>query len=595
MSETKRKREDETWDEQEPQSKRQRTSSSWSPMSWVTAGVVAAYSLTLKIVGVNPETHEDEEEDVAKVPLSPLLQQQTPPPSPISTTQQNWQTPVQKYHENGVLATPKFPETISTPKLSVASTETPKFQLKLVPRTSGGSYIEQHKIEQDMVVERHISSLSRTNSVLNQFQSPKSSPWANRDSFASTSPLASSPGRTPYPHRRRNVPLNLTENRRALFHEGIYNGMEDTQVEYLDEEPDNFYASPIPHRRKTNTMPRTPSTPLAEMYPRTPGSAKKATTVLDKYRNVAEDTFSSPNFQKNRRVLIDLDLDPDLDVNVGTFTKPPKFMETLRSKTEEYKKALDEKKKALEQSRRRDLLVQRVRQEEAVSTLSPQQEKDVQKLFYGPNGDVLVDKFNIEIRREDLCRLKPCVWLNDEISNFFFQLLAERSQNDKTLPKIHVFNTFFYQNLSNRGNGYAYNRVARWTKDKDIFALDKIFIPVHVHGNHWCLAVLNIRDKRIEYYDSMGNSNPKCIENLKKYLLDEHKSKKGEDLDIDTYDVYSPGPDCPQQTNVYDCGVFMCKFADYHSRDLPLTFSQRNIPFFRKQMALQIVNANLDI
>lgn len=234
----------------------------------------------------------------------------------------------------------------------------------------------------------------------------------------------------------------------------------------------------------------------------------------------------------------------------------------------------------------------------------------------------MADKFNIEITRSDICRLKPCVWLNDEVSNFFFNLLAERSDKDKSLPKIRVFNTFFYQLLSKGGH----QRVAKWTKDVsyfscaikahlkvDIFTFDKVLIPIHVHGNHWCLAVLNIRDKRIEYYDSLGNDDPTCIavckfllfplscthflilgKNLKKYLQVEHQTKRKAELPGE-YTVYSPGSDVPQQNNVYDCGVFMCKFADYLAQDLPLTFSQRNIPYFRKQMALQIVKGSLEV
>ena len=29
-------------------------------------------------------------------------------------------------------------------------------------------------------------------------------------------------------------------------------------------------------------------------------------------------------------------------------------------------------------------------------------------------------------------------------------------------------------------------------------------MPVHVGGNHWCLAVVNFKQKQFEYYDSLG-------------------------------------------------------------------------------------------
>lgn len=49
----------------------------------------------------------------------------------------------------------------------------------------------------------------------------------------------------------------------------------------------------------------------------------------------------------------------------------------------------------------------------------------------------------------------------------------------------------------------------RW--QTDVFAADKVLIPMHVDGNHWCLAVINLRDKRFEYYDSMFGA-PDCLQ-----------------------------------------------------------------------------------
>ena len=40
----------------------------------------------------------------------------------------------------------------------------------------------------------------------------------------------------------------------------------------------------------------------------------------------------------------------------------------------------------------------------------------------------------------------------------------------------------------------------------DLFAQSLVFIPVHL-GMHWCLAVLDVQRKAIEYYDSMGGNN----------------------------------------------------------------------------------------
>ena len=60
-------------------------------------------------------------------------------------------------------------------------------------------------------------------------------------------------------------------------------------------------------------------------------------------------------------------------------------------------------------------------------------------------------------------------WLNDEVMNFYYQLIAGRSKNNDSLPKTHAFNTFFYAKLKQQGHG----GVKRWTRKVDIFSFDR--------------------------------------------------------------------------------------------------------------------------
>lgn len=107
-------------------------------------------------------------------------------------------------------------------------------------------------------------------------------------------------------------------------------------------------------------------------------------------------------------------------------------------------------------------------------------------------------------------------------------------------------------------------------------------IPVHVHGNHWCLAIINMEAKRFEYYDSLGDTNLGCIEVLKRYVETEHQTKKGFPINLDDWTIHSIGSKNPQQHNVVDCGVFMLKFCEFLSQNRRLTFSQSNMEIFRK-------------
>ena len=49
----------------------------------------------------------------------------------------------------------------------------------------------------------------------------------------------------------------------------------------------------------------------------------------------------------------------------------------------------------------------------------------------------------------------------------------------------------------------------------------------------------------------------------------------------------------PQQMNGADCGMFMCKFAEYCSRRAKFTFRQKHMPDYRDRMVYEIVKNNL--
>eukprot|EP00041_Stephanoeca_diplocostata_P036486 m.1334962 g.1334962 ORF g.1334962 m.1334962 type:complete len:91 (-) comp24877_c0_seq12:2180-2452(-) len=44
------------------------------------------------------------------------------------------------------------------------------------------------------------------------------------------------------------------------------------------------------------------------------------------------------------------------------------------------------------------------------------------------------------------------------------------------------------------------------------------------------------------------------------------------------------------QGNGCDCGVFAVQFASYRARDLPLTFTQRDMHHFRQRICWEIAN-----
>jgi len=201
--------------------------------------------------------------------------------------------------------------------------------------------------------------------------------------------------------------------------------------------------------------------------------------------------------------------------------------------------------------------------------------------------EVFAKAFDIEITRRDLQTLDFGRWLNDEVINFYLSLIVQRSKQYPGLPKVYAFNTFFLKSLKAGG----YSRVRRWTKNVDIFSYEILLVPVHL-GNHWCLAVIDLIGKEMNYYDSLGGTNDECLNALKRYIQEEHMDKKKAAIDLSGWKFRCPR-NIPKQMNGSDCGVFACCFAEHLSMQKELKFDQRVMSYYRQRMVYEIVNMDL--
>jgi len=268
------------------------------------------------------------------------------------------------------------------------------------------------------------------------------------------------------------------------------------------------------------------------------------------------------------------------------FEEAEKMRQKLRMLSEAYQK---DNQRMTEEHKKR---LEKLRDKDNFPPLSEEEEEKVQEALSeeGSGEDILSECFNLQIKKDDIWRLRDCEWLNDEVINFYMEVLLDRCKKSPAkLPKCHFFNSFFYPLLAKDG----YSRVRKWSRKVDIFEMDKVVVPVHM-GNHWCLAVVNFREKRFEYYDSLGGSNSTCLKALRQYVKEEHKDKKKKEIDLSDWTDYTPS-DIPHQRNGYDCGVFMCKYADYVSKNQGFTFGQNQMQYFRKRLVLDILNKNYSV
>eukprot|EP01083_Nonionella_stella_P081535 224645_1 len=179
--------------------------------------------------------------------------------------------------------------------------------------------------------------------------------------------------------------------------------------------------------------------------------------------------------------------------------------------------------------------------------LTAQEEHVVAEALTGPDSEILVSIDRRQTNRRDMRRLKPAGWLND---------------------------------------------------NKDIFDLDLLLIPIHPRGNHWTLMSLNMKKKTAEYYDSLGWKNGKAVLTyLKAFLRVEWMNKRGGNGydKMEQWDLkeYVPGKDMPKQENKSDCGVFVCKTAEYLLDGRELTFTQSDMETFRKRMVLDLLRKRI--
>ena len=79
--------------------------------------------------------------------------------------------------------------------------------------------------------------------------------------------------------------------------------------------------------------------------------------------------------------------------------------------------------------------------------ITPEMEDDIEAALNTSSTVTLVSAFRMDITRKDIDTLKGLNWLNDEIINFYLQMIVERSKENDNWPNVYAFNTFFYPKI----------------------------------------------------------------------------------------------------------------------------------------------------
>ncbi|KAK9454325.1 hypothetical protein V1511DRAFT_501700 [Dipodascopsis uninucleata] len=232
---------------------------------------------------------------------------------------------------------------------------------------------------------------------------------------------------------------------------------------------------------------------------------------------------------------------------------------------------------------------------EVIKPLTNEQLQKVNNCLHNHDlNRVLVSGFRIDITVRDIRTLGDGQWLNDNIIDFYLEMITQRSRISTTdglsIPRSFVYTTHFYTTLSNKG----YKGVSRWAKRKQLVLdqTDYIFVPINVHNTHWCVSIINLKNRRFEYYDSLGGGAGDAFDHLRQYIVNESKQQVYDLNDIDYWTEYV-SKDSPMQENGYDCGVFTCKTIEVLSRNGLFSFSQKDMSIIRRRMIYEILEKQI--
>lgn len=140
---------------------------------------------------------------------------------------------------------------------------------------------------------------------------------------------------------------------------------------------------------------------------------------------------------------------------------------------------------------------------------------------------------------------------------------------------------------------YKYENVKKWLKkaNVDLFSLDKLILPINIINNHWLLACIFVQKECIQIFNSMAPTDEKdqkrhetFLQALLYYVQDVHEERGYPLPNVSKWKRTIDDPMTPRQRNYFDCGIFVCMYAEYLCGKRSFDFSQDDACSHRQSM-----------
>ncbi|KAL8594739.1 hypothetical protein ACOMHN_051685 [Nucella lapillus] len=177
--------------------------------------------------------------------------------------------------------------------------------------------------------------------------------------------------------------------------------------------------------------------------------------------------------------------------------------------------------------------------------------------------DEIVLNFNDSLlRKSDVDLLGGPCWINDNLIGFIFEYF-EREQFNHSADRLALLSppmTQFIKFASGDDLATALGPLNLPTKEFVFLPINDNFNTNKPGGYHWSLLVFVRSKEEFRHYDSGHSCNADTAKDLMNRLQPYlHASKRGSKF---------VEMDCPQQTNGYDCGMYVMCVAEHLCREL---------------------------
>lgn len=229
----------------------------------------------------------------------------------------------------------------------------------------------------------------------------------------------------------------------------------------------------------------------------------------------------------------------------------------------------------------------------AAASLSEGEKSSLNTLINLPLTDSIAEYSGTDLLVCDAVDVINGAMLTDAIVNSAIRVITKSVKDESVI----ILTTYFYAILS----GGAASRAADHLKKYGNIFEGKhhlVLIPIHLREvTHWVTAAIDLRERVISYYDSLGNVNRRHIATVCNNLeicFDFIRGELTKPQQQQPWKWKRESPPCPQQLNGTDCGVFVIKTIEKLARKSKAIFSNQRMSNVRKRIVLEIAkNSNL--